>query len=162
MGGRGEPYGFAAALGRRWRVAHNPTGPTTAKRGTSDEEEERPSPYGRTPVVLSLGSTAWDGFKKLLVFVLLIRSKPRNWLKSVQDIIGSTERKSIYMRFMLAAALKQFHQEVNTVNERENLKALVATIRARRDLKKNSVGARIVGRVQRRLENAQYFAERKA
>jgi hypothetical protein len=27
-------------------------------RGTSDEEEERLSPYGRTPVVLSLGSTA--------------------------------------------------------------------------------------------------------
>src|SRR5215469_15513158 len=33
VGGRGEPCGFAAALGRRWRVAHNSTGPTTAKRG---------------------------------------------------------------------------------------------------------------------------------
>ena len=27
---RGEPCGFAAALGRRWRVAHNSTGPTPA------------------------------------------------------------------------------------------------------------------------------------
>src|SRR6516162_718272 len=34
LGGRGEPCGFAAALGRRWRVAHNSTGPTTAKRDT--------------------------------------------------------------------------------------------------------------------------------
>jgi putative transposase len=30
VGGRGEPCGFAAALGRRGRVAHNSTGPTTA------------------------------------------------------------------------------------------------------------------------------------
>src|SRR6516165_1648890 len=34
LGGRGEPCGFAAALGRRWRAAHNSTGPTTAKRDT--------------------------------------------------------------------------------------------------------------------------------
>jgi hypothetical protein len=34
LGGRGEPCGFAAALGRRCRVAHNSTGPTTAKRDT--------------------------------------------------------------------------------------------------------------------------------
>src|SRR6516162_1732841 len=34
LGGRGEPCGSAAALGRRWRVAHNSTGPTTAKRDT--------------------------------------------------------------------------------------------------------------------------------
>src|SRR6516165_5465685 len=34
LGGRGEPCGFAAALERRWRVAHNSTGPTTAKRDT--------------------------------------------------------------------------------------------------------------------------------
>jgi putative transposase len=33
VGGRGEPCGFAAALGRRQCVAHNSTGPTTAKRG---------------------------------------------------------------------------------------------------------------------------------
>jgi hypothetical protein len=34
VGGRGEPCGFAAALGRRWCVAHNSTAPTaTAKRG---------------------------------------------------------------------------------------------------------------------------------
>src|SRR6516164_8732234 len=34
LGGRGESCGFAAALGRRWRAAHNSTGPTTAKRDT--------------------------------------------------------------------------------------------------------------------------------
>src|SRR6516225_9174987 len=34
LGGRGEPCGFAAALGRRWRAAHNSTGPTPAKRAT--------------------------------------------------------------------------------------------------------------------------------
>src|SRR6516164_10976783 len=34
LGGRGEPCGFAAALGRRWRAAYNSTGPTTAKRDT--------------------------------------------------------------------------------------------------------------------------------
>src|SRR6516164_638667 len=34
LGGRGEPCGFAAVLGRRWRAAHNSTGPTTAKRDT--------------------------------------------------------------------------------------------------------------------------------
>ena len=33
MGGRSQPRGFAAALGRRWRVAHNSTGPTTAEGG---------------------------------------------------------------------------------------------------------------------------------
>ena len=33
VGGRSEPRGFAAALGRCWRVAHNSTGPTTAERG---------------------------------------------------------------------------------------------------------------------------------
>jgi hypothetical protein len=103
-----------------------------------------------------------DGFKKFLLLVLLIRSKPRNWLAVAQNLIANTDRKSMYMRFMLSAALRQFHEEINTVNEREGLKTLVATIRARRDLKKNNVGARIVSRVQRRLENARYFAEPKA
>jgi hypothetical protein len=113
-------------------------------------------------VYRALGATGeWDGIKKLLLFVLLIRSKPRNWLSCAQNIVASTDRRSIYMRFMLSAALKQFREEVNTVNEREILKRLVATIRARRDLKKNSVGSRIVGRVQRRLESARYFDEPK-
>ena len=30
VGGRGVPCGFAAALGRRWRLAHNSMGPTIA------------------------------------------------------------------------------------------------------------------------------------
>jgi hypothetical protein len=101
------------------------------------------------------------GFKKLLLLVLLMQSKPHNWLTDAKDIVATTERKSMYMRFMLYAALTQFREEVNTVNEREGLKTLIATIRARRDLKKNNVGARIVGRVQKRLEDAQYFAEPK-
>ncbi len=49
---RGEPCGFAAALGRRWRVAHNSTGPTTAKpdihltRRRSGLHVTNPPPYG--------------------------------------------------------------------------------------------------------------------
>ena len=40
VGGRSQPRGFAAALGRRWRVAHNSTGPTTAE-GSLNQTRKR-------------------------------------------------------------------------------------------------------------------------
>ena len=58
VGRRREPYGSAAVLVRRWRVAHNSARPITETWYTSDEKEEPPSPYGRTPAVLSLVPTA--------------------------------------------------------------------------------------------------------
>ena len=61
MGGRGQPCGFAAALGRRWRVAHNPTEPTTADRGLHLTRKGSGLPLiNALPVVLSLGSIALE------------------------------------------------------------------------------------------------------
>jgi hypothetical protein len=51
-----SPVDLPAVLGRRWRVAHRANISKTCY--TSDKEEERPSPYKRTPMVPSLGSTA--------------------------------------------------------------------------------------------------------
>jgi hypothetical protein len=106
---------------------------------------------------LSASARDEEGFRKLLTFVLLVRAKPRHWSSAAEGIIASTDRKSIYMRSILFAALRQFHLEINTILEREELKRLVALIRAKRDLKKNNVGAKLVSRVLRRLENVEYF-----
>jgi hypothetical protein len=61
-GRRGRPrwaFWFIAALGRRWRVAHNSTGPTTEKRGIHPTGKRSGlHPYKRAYAAMSLGSTA--------------------------------------------------------------------------------------------------------
>jgi hypothetical protein len=106
-----------------------------------------------------IASGEWDGFEKLLLFALLLRSKPHGWLNDAQKMLSSAERDSIYMRFMLNIALAQFREEINTVSERDGLKTIIATIRARRDLHKNRVGARVVGKVREVLERRDYFSD---
>ena len=59
LSGRGEPCGFAAALGRRWRGRPQfPRANNSKTWYTSNQEEERPSAFGSTPAVPSLGFTA--------------------------------------------------------------------------------------------------------
>ena len=106
-----------------------------------------------------IASYEWEGFEKLLLFTLLLRSKPDGWLNDAQKMLSSAERNSIYMRFMLSIAFAQFREEINTVNERDGLKTIIATIRARRDLHKNRVGARVVSKVREVLERRDYFAD---
>jgi SIR2-like protein len=108
-----------------------------------------------------ISAGGWVGFKKLLLFTLLLRSKPHGWLNDAQSMLAAVERNSIYMKFMLDTALAQFREEINTVNERDGLKTIISVIRAKRDLNKNQIGARVVGKVRKELEDREYFSGRK-
>ncbi|MBW9117176.1 SIR2 family protein [Rhizobium cauense] len=84
--------------------------------------------------------------KRYILFCLLIRSKPAGWLASATKRVGSMKRNDLYLRHVLAAALKQFREEINTEAERQNLKELIATVRLRRDVNLKSPNATQVKR----------------
>ena len=54
-------------------------------------------------------------------------------------------------------AFREFNEEVNTAQEREELKKLIAMIRIKRDLKKDNPGQRMITSVIERLEKQDYF-----
>lgn len=98
-----------------------------------------------------------SGFMLYLNYCLIIRSKPSHWERVAGQIIESTDRRALYLRYMLSATLDQFHDEVNTNQERGVLKRLVALIQAKRSLNKAEPGAKAVGRTLERLEKSGYF-----
>lgn len=103
-----------------------------------------------------------SGIAGLMNFACLIRSKPYEWLDASQDKIANTGRREYNLRTMLNTAFKEFREEVNTGNEREQLKKLIATIRFKRDKKKDHPSEKDVAKVVSRLEEADYFDPPKA
>lgn len=99
------------------------------------------------------------GFQKLLNFVLLLRSKPTNWERVADKIICSTDRKALYLRYMLSSSMRQFKEEVNTNHERGLLKRLVATIQAKRQLKRAAPNSTTIARVVEKLDEIDYFEQ---
>jgi hypothetical protein len=97
------------------------------------------------------------GFMSLLNFACLIRSKPRGWMNHASEIIASTDRNSFYLRAMLMFADDQFHDEVNTTSEREELKRLIAVIRMRRDLGKLNPGEKAIQQMVDHMDKQKLF-----
>jgi SIR2-like domain len=97
------------------------------------------------------------GFIRLLNFSCLIRSKPKDWISRASEIVAATDRNTFYLRSMLSVAVNQFHEEVNTTNERQELKKLVAVIRMRRDRKKQNPGEKDIKQFLEQMEKQNVF-----
>jgi len=65
---------------------------------------------------------SFSDFLGLVNFSLVLRSKPLEWEKTALAIIEGVDRKALYLRYMVGAALHQFHEEVNSNHERAQLK----------------------------------------
>ncbi|RYF50356.1 MAG: hypothetical protein EOO38_05845 [Cytophagaceae bacterium] len=96
-------------------------------------------------------------FASYLTFALVLRSKPEGWDRIARQILDSTDRTSLYLRYMLSFALRQFNQEVNTSAERTALKRIVANIQAKRELLRANPNTKAIDKVLRRLEVQNYF-----
>jgi hypothetical protein len=108
-------------------------------------------------VFKALTAEELTGLRRLLNYACILRSKPRKWDETSEGVIINTDRKSFYMGQMLISTLDQFEKNVNSGLDRDKLKKLVALIRAKRELKKDHPGSKMVGRVLRRLEAGNSF-----
>ena len=97
------------------------------------------------------------GYIDLMNFACLLRAKPKNWETTASRAISKMDRKAVDLRAMLGITFEQFYSEVNTGGERELLKRLIATIRIKRDLKKENPGIKDLTRVVDQLEKRDYF-----
>jgi len=100
-------------------------------------------------------------FRSLLNFATLLRAKPKDWEPTAIEIIHKTGRRALYLRYMLAVAMRQYHEEVNTQQERSALKRVVATIRSKRELSKDAPGSKMVSSVLKKLEERSFFEKKK-
>ena len=102
------------------------------------------------------------GFRAFFNYTCVLRSKSPTWSDTAERIILNADRKSFYLREMLNSTFTQFNAHVNSGQDRDRLKKLVASIRAKRELKKDTPGSKAITRVLDRLEKQQAFAPRKA
>lgn len=98
-----------------------------------------------------------SGFKKFLNFSLILRSKPKGWEKLAEEIIISTEKTSLYLKYMLTTSLKQYTDEINTNSERNSLKRLVAIIRTKRDFNMSNPTSRSISKTIAAFDKANYL-----
>jgi len=73
------------------------------------------------------------------------------------DMVATTGRNTLYLRQMLSLAVNQFDDEVNTTNEREELKKLIVVIKMRRELKKLNPGNKLIQKFLGRMEEHNMF-----
>jgi hypothetical protein len=97
-------------------------------------------------------------FLNQMNFACLLRAKPKDWVKAASDIVANTGAKEFYLRAMLYSTIDQYRDEVNTAGDREQLKKLIATIRIKRDLKKDRPGEGMLAKIMGKLEKQNYFA----
>ncbi|MER9836142.1 SIR2 family protein [Mesorhizobium sp. M0145] len=110
-------------------------------------------------VFLALDGTAFDAkINRLILFSLIIRSKPSGWLASVKKRVGDMRRDDLYLRHMLEASMRQFQQEINTEDERLCLKELVAAVRLRREANVKLPSATEIKKVIGRLDAKGFWA----
>ncbi|KTR83849.1 hypothetical protein NS277_07885 [Novosphingobium barchaimii] len=96
-------------------------------------------------------------FDAYLSFALVLRTKPEGWQKTAREILDRTDRQALYLRYMLSSAMRQFNQEVNTSGERTALKRVVATVQAKRMLKKANPNTKTIDQTLTKLEKTDYF-----
>jgi hypothetical protein len=98
-----------------------------------------------------------EGFELLLIYSLVIRSKPEGWEAVASDLVEKLDRRALYLRYFLWETMKQFREDVNSGYDRSALKRLVATIQAKRRLKKDRPTSRAIAGVLQTLEGKRYF-----
>jgi hypothetical protein len=99
------------------------------------------------------------GYVRLISFSCLVRSKPRNWLAAASQVIADTDRNTFYLRAMLDCVVDQFHDEINTTAEREDLKRLVAIVKLKRDFKKDNPGERDIQNFLARMDKQNFLKD---
>lgn len=102
-----------------------------------------------------------SGFDTFLTYALILRAKPIAWDKTAKGILDTTDRTSAYLRYMLGSSMRQFNQEVNTTGERSRLKRIIATIQAKRHVKKANPNNKVIDRTLKALESERYFDKAK-
>lgn len=85
-----------------------------------------------------------ESFLSLVLFELLVHTKPSEWEVCADERIRAIEKKAFYLSEMLNILMKEYKTGVNTLHERECLKRLIATIYAKRSYNKNAPGAKLV------------------
>ena len=99
------------------------------------------------------------GFFRVLNFSCLIRAKPKDWFKSATHVIADTKRSEFYLATLLNSAFRQFSEEINTSSEKEQIKRLIAVIKAKRDLGKQNPGAKDIDYFTRELDQKHFFEQ---
>lgn len=99
-------------------------------------------------------------FKKYLLFCLLLRSKPSNWLLSAKKRVGEMSRTDLYLKHLIYSSIRQFRDEINTEAERQQLKDLIATLSLRRDVNLKFPSPRRVREAIGKLDAQDYWSEK--
>jgi hypothetical protein len=102
-----------------------------------------------------------EGFLRVIKLVMLIHAKPDRWAESAAELINAADRNSFYIFKMLTSIMHHFMEDVNTAVDRDELKRLIALIKTKHHLKKDTPGSKAVTRVLGRLEDRDFFGTRK-
>lgn len=97
------------------------------------------------------------GFSEFVNFSCTLQAKGQNWEESLSDLIKRTDKNAFYLSAMLGKLMTNYRNEVNSTKEREGIKRLVALVRAKRQFKKQSPGAKAVRDMLSHLEDAHAF-----
>lgn len=99
-----------------------------------------------------------SGFSRLLNLWLLIVVKPQDWEAAAANVIESMESKELYLRYARSAIMRNYREGINTGQDLEGLKRLVARIHTRRDIGKDHAGKRDIQKILNSLEKQGAFA----
>lgn len=110
------------------------------------------------PVFLALlGEKYCDPIDQLIVFMLVIRSKPANWLEAAIKFVSTLESGDIYFGHMLSVAHWQFRNEVNTNSERSDLKKLIAAMKLKRQANIKNPSNTAISKALGKLDSSGYW-----
>jgi predicted phosphodiesterase len=98
------------------------------------------------------------GYLSYLNFSCIIRAKGQNWYESAKNIIERTDKNAYYLALMLGDIVQDYRNEVGQLRDKENLKLLIALIRAKRAYKKQIPGNKMVRKVLEKLERRGDFS----
>lgn len=122
-----------------------------ARRAASDLGSRKLSGVFRAEVAVE----ELTGFSEAMNFSCILAARGTGWIDSATQIIERVGRQSFYLWFMLEDAMDHLQNDIVQHKDREGLKKLVATVQAKRHLKKDKPGAKAVTRVLERLEKSQ-------
>lgn len=95
----------------------------------------------------------------MINFAAILHSKGARWAHTLESIIAVTDRQSYFLALMLRMILRDLRIEVSQGRDREAAKRLVAIIRAKRMLKQEAPGRKVIGRMLDQLETLNFFAK---
>lgn len=97
------------------------------------------------------------GYVDVLNFCCVLNAKGSNWATTLKSMIERADKNSYFLFIMLDALVDNFKNEINLSKNRDELKNLIAFVRAKRIFNKNSPGARGIKKVLKKLEERQAF-----